>query len=83
MLPHCPNVALFCFTHSKNPLFTSLAKSSLFQIKHKKYLIYSTQIHLYIVRASPTHVQQKFANEQDGTKRIFFVVAGRHAKVLK
>jgi hypothetical protein len=29
------------------------------------------------------HVQQKFANEQDGTKRIFFVVAGRHAKVLK
>jgi hypothetical protein len=35
------------------------------------------------VRASPTRVQQKFANEQDGTKRMFFVVAGRRAKVLK
>ena len=32
---------------------------------------------------SPTRVQQKFANEQDGTKRMFFVVAGRRAKVLK
>jgi hypothetical protein len=28
-------------------------------------------------------VQQKFANEQDGTKRMFFVVAGRCTKVLK
>jgi prolyl oligopeptidase PreP (S9A serine peptidase family) len=37
----------------------------------------------YTFRASPTRVQQKFANEQDGTKRMFFVVAGRHAKVLK
>jgi prolyl oligopeptidase PreP (S9A serine peptidase family) len=35
------------------------------------------------LRASPTRVQQKFANEQDGTKRMFFVVAGRRAKVLK
>jgi prolyl oligopeptidase PreP (S9A serine peptidase family) len=35
------------------------------------------------LRASPMRVQQKFANEQDGTKRMFFVVAGRHAKVLK
>jgi hypothetical protein len=34
-------------------------------------------------RASPTRAQQKFANEQDGTKRMFFVVAGRRAKVLK
>jgi prolyl oligopeptidase PreP (S9A serine peptidase family) len=34
-------------------------------------------------RASPTRVQQKFANEQDGTKRMFFVVADRRAKVLK
>jgi hypothetical protein len=25
-------------------------------------------------------VQQKFANEQDGTKRMFFVVAGRQAR---
>jgi prolyl oligopeptidase PreP (S9A serine peptidase family) len=36
-----------------------------------------------MLRASPMRVQQKFANEQDGTKRMFFVVAGRHAKVLK
>jgi hypothetical protein len=36
-----------------------------------------------LLRASPTRVQQKFANEQDGTKRMFFVVAGRRAKVLK
>jgi prolyl oligopeptidase PreP (S9A serine peptidase family) len=35
------------------------------------------------LRASPTRVQQKFANEQDGTKRMFFVVTGRRAKVLK
>jgi prolyl oligopeptidase PreP (S9A serine peptidase family) len=35
------------------------------------------------MRASPTRVQQKFANEQDGTKRMFFVVAGRRVKVLK
>jgi hypothetical protein len=35
------------------------------------------------LRASPTRVQQKIANEQDGTKRMFFVVAGRRAKVLK
>jgi hypothetical protein len=33
----------------KNPLFISLAKCSLFLIK-QKYLIYLTQIHLYIVR---------------------------------
>jgi hypothetical protein len=32
----------------KNPLFMSLAKCSLFQIK-QKYLIYLTQIHLNIV----------------------------------
>jgi prolyl oligopeptidase PreP (S9A serine peptidase family) len=38
---------------------------------------------LVCLRASPTRVQQKFANEQDGTKRMFFVVAGRRAKVLK
>jgi hypothetical protein len=38
---------------------------------------------LFVLRASPTRVQQKFANEQHGTKRMFFVVAGRRAKVLK
>jgi hypothetical protein len=36
-----------------------------------------------LLRASPMCVQQKFANEQDGIKRMFFVVAGRCAKVLK
>jgi hypothetical protein len=48
-----------------------------------RILIVEAAFRLSIKRASPTRVQQKFANEQDGTKRMFFVVAGRRAKVLK